>query len=51
MPFLTLDAPLVYSLKPRMITRDFTVEIEQEKRVVAGKVWHSQASSGWVLYY
>ncbi|BDW10731.1 hypothetical protein PSHI8_08130 [Polynucleobacter sp. SHI8] len=46
MPFLTLDTPLVYSLKPRMITRDFTVEIEQEKRVVAGKVWHSQASSG-----
>jgi len=46
MPFLTLDAPLVYSLKPRMITRDFTIQIEQEKRIVAGKVWHSQASSG-----
>jgi hypothetical protein len=46
MPFLTLDAPLVYSLKPRIISRGFTVNVEQEKRVVAGQVWHSQVSSG-----
>jgi hypothetical protein len=46
MPFLTLDTPLVYSLKPRIISRGFTVDVEQEKRVVAGTVWHSQASSG-----
>jgi|GEM_PF-2839484 pimeloyl-ACP methyl ester carboxylesterase len=46
MPFLTLDLPSVYSLKPRIISRGFTVNIEKEKRVVAGKVWHSQLSSG-----
>jgi hypothetical protein len=46
MPFLTLDLPLVYSLKPRIITRGFTVNIEKEKRVVSGKVWHSQVSTG-----
>ena len=46
MPFLTLDTPLVYSLKPRIISRGFTVDVVQEKRVVAGTVWHSQASSG-----
>ena len=46
MPFLTLDLPLVYSLKPRIISRGFTVNIEKEKRVVAGKVWYSQMSSG-----
>lgn len=46
MPFLTMDLPEVYSLKPRVISRGFTVNIEIGKRVVAGRVWHSQVSSG-----
>jgi cephalosporin-C deacetylase-like acetyl esterase len=46
MPFLTLATPEVYSLKPRIISREFTIGVEAENRVFSGSVWHSRASSG-----
>lgn len=46
MPFLTIDAPIVYSLKPKITMRNFAVRIEAEKRDVFGVVWYSRNSSG-----
>jgi hypothetical protein len=46
MPFKTISAPIVYSLKPRIIAREFTIHNPSEKKDFAGTVWHSRASSG-----
>ena len=46
MPFQTISTPIVYSLKPRIIAREFTILNEHEKKDFSGTVWHSRASSG-----
>jgi hypothetical protein len=46
MSFHTISAPIVYSLKPRIIAREFTIHNEPEKKDFFGTVWHSRASSG-----